>query len=402
MKQLILISVLFLTSLETFSQDCPCNKALETNTQNEFTTQTGRDFKQATTTFFSQDYTFWENYSSYQNKTTDLDAGFSIFSSSFSDNMTKEEKKAKFENMKSTFQATNNISQNDYLFISQKIASETVYNTWIKCVEVQCSNQDRMVISYTISGDMINVTLKWYAKTNQRYTKIGTIQPLNAEYQSGDLCQYYNIKSQNALTSTYKRINANQDVVITVNVKDYDALQVVIPRVEVENNSSGMPVGTIVTSVLDYPTFCKLNNQSEVLNLKKSKWAPCDGRSVAGSDYANYDAVVPDLRGVFLRGLNDFKVPLAPSINPQQADPDPDVKGNPRKEKSFQNDAIQTHTHNFNTGGWYNNGNKGSGIGYVGVNWDQGRTTTGPTGNVSEKETRPKNVAVYYYIRINK
>ena len=401
MKKLILISIIIAYfSLFVFAQDCPCNKALEQNTQNEFLTQTGRDFKQATSVFFSKDYTFWENYSSYQNKTTDLDAGYSVFSASFSDNMTKEEKRAKFESMKTTYQATNNISQNDYLYISQKIASETVYSNWVKCVELQCASQDRMVLSYSISGNDINVTLRWLARNNSQRTRVTTIRPINADYASGNLTEYQYIRSQSALTSTYRRLNPHQDVVITVNVTDYDMLQIIIPGTEMENPGSAMPVGSIVASVLDYPRFCKVNEQSEILNLKKSKWAPCDGRSVGGSDYASYEVNVPDLRGVFLRGLNDFGVKGVEKVSDLQKDPD----GDSRPANDLQPDKLRDHTHGYTRfvdnkikdmsddkdKRWCSYGN------------NDDVATTGVKDGLGGKETRPTNKTVYYYIRINK
>ncbi len=161
------------------------------------------------------------------------------------------------------------------------------------------------------------------------------------------------------------------------------------------NNSDRVPVGTIIISMLEPIQFMTatdsdwpLNNPSE----KTAKWAPADGRVIQGSRYhaITNQNTVPDLRGMFLRGLNEFEV----SVPRKDGLQDPDGTG--RVAGSFQVDTFESHQHkqdaprNFNSNG----GNNGNGR-WAGHRKDD---ETSPSG---DNETRPKNVAVYYYIKIN-
>lgn len=113
----------------------------------------------------------------------------------------------------------------------------------------------------------------------------------------------------------------------------------------------------------------------------------CDGSAVSRTSYASLFAVIgttygsgdgsttfnlPDLRGEFVRGLDNGK-----GIDAG------------RLLGSSQGQAIQSHTHSSTV--WtLNQGYMGSGAGYPGVG------TTGATGG---PETRPRNVALNYIIK---
>ncbi|MDY8137582.1 hypothetical protein [Aquimarina sp. 2201CG5-10] len=159
-----------------------------------------------------------------------------------------------------------------------------------------------------------------------------------------------------------------------------------------------IPIGTIIPSVLSWKEFYKQVEGVKVTNFnaKHSKWSPADGRKVEYSKY--YQDVekieVPDLRGVFLRGLNDFD----PIYNnkpkhPNQLDP----YGDNRKVGHFQEDIIKNHKHRV----------KGGSSSFRAISDERGKHVMSlPNYNVTEdsiliKETRPKNRAVYYYIKIN-
>lgn len=122
-------------------------------------------------------------------------------------------------------------------------------------------------------------------------------------------------------------------------------------------------------------------------------WLLCNGALVSTATYANLFArigtifgsgsgtfALPDLRGYFIRGVDDGK----------------GVDSN-RVMGSFQDDAFQTHTHtvwlsknssdDFDTSG-------GSGSGR---NKDDSQSGLPSAGSGSE--TRPKNIALYYCIK---
>ncbi len=61
------------------------------------------------------------------------------------------------------------------------------------------------------------------------------------------------------------------------------------------------PIGTIVISVVNFSQF----SANSKFDPKTSKWAPADGRLVAGSKFQElYGDHLPDLRGQFIVGFN--------------------------------------------------------------------------------------------------
>nr|VFK64693.1 MAG: hypothetical protein BECKUNK1418G_GA0071005_104928 [Candidatus Kentron sp. UNK]VFK71184.1 MAG: hypothetical protein BECKUNK1418H_GA0071006_105328 [Candidatus Kentron sp. UNK] len=128
------------------------------------------------------------------------------------------------------------------------------------------------------------------------------------------------------------------------------------------------------------------------------KWALIPSES--GQERTNY-AKAPDLRGVFLRGLNKFDLdePASKAVPEKQRNPDP-------RDDDFQGDNPGPHGHVYRGG----RADDKSAIDYVHVEhtengaWYSGdyqQTKERPTEKNPTGETRPKNVAVHYYIKIN-
>lgn len=163
-----------------------------------------------------------------------------------------------------------------------------------------------------------------------------------------------------------------------------------------------IPIGTIVASVSEPDTFCQ-----SYFGLP-SIWTPADGRAVPGSAYSDRfgQPAVPDLRGVFLRGLNYSSTGSYRTDGFQ----DPDSKPNnflgggvERLPGTSQGDTLRSHQHGleyklaaFAQGGGSPNFN--SSIFNEGAFNISGQPGVQMAG---QAETRPKNVAVFYYIRIN-
>lgn len=164
-----------------------------------------------------------------------------------------------------------------------------------------------------------------------------------------------------------------------------------------------LQLGTIVTSVLNFEKFSELNKDPNPGSFDPtvSKWAPMDGRAISGSLLALWtlEARVPDARGMFLRGLNT----LDAVTGPRTTDADPD---NNRIVGSYQADAFQGHRH-FSDDQLVKKGDKdlpnqpdqrpnqkysANSAGIHDAGYGKPRVST---------ETRPKNIAVYYYIKIN-
>ena len=173
-------------------------------------------------------------------------------------------------------------------------------------------------------------------------------------------------------------------------------------------SSRDLPIGTIITSYLNFEQFNAATKNNEkspggIWTSSKSKWAPCDGRPVPNSKFQKLTSQVniPDLRGMFLRGLNKFD-PYQP-VNPpstERADPDDRIVG------SFQADGFQNHSHKL---AGNNGGEDGTSVGLwpdkgQGIDGRYARSgmIDGYVGNSGViTETRPNNVAIYYYVRVN-
>ena len=153
--------------------------------------------------------------------------------------------------------------------------------------------------------------------------------------------------------------------------------------------SSLSAIGDVVQSLLTETQF-----QSE----RGLTWVLMDGRSVTGSDYATLtgSSSIPDARGVFLRGKNNGRS---------------DGKQNPDGDSSlgvYQEDAFQGHGHLYRSknqgANAYNNAGANAGI----HNLDNSFPVERPinlsgSGTVRYgTETRPKNITINYFIKINR
>ena len=148
-----------------------------------------------------------------------------------------------------------------------------------------------------------------------------------------------------------------------------------------------LPVGTIIGSMLS-PEEISISLGESTLQSHEKSWVLADNAIVRGSQYAILTSRdrVPDLRGVFLRGINGDRS---------------DGKGDvvQRNAGDYQIDALQTHFHRVQTG----LAPRGAGPDvWLDGDFQSGRDTGPASGaNVSTQETRPRNVAVYWYIKIN-
>ncbi|HWM92474.1 MAG TPA: hypothetical protein VN493_17040 [Thermoanaerobaculia bacterium] len=143
-----------------------------------------------------------------------------------------------------------------------------------------------------------------------------------------------------------------------------------------------VPVGSVVASMLDY---------NEFREIAGSGWFPADGRTVStSSKYAVITGrtALPDLRGMFLRGLNEFET----GKRRVDGSEDPDL----RKVGDYQQDNFRAHNHSYDLH-WV--GGNGSGI-QSGGSYPR-QSDSRQTSSSGDKETRPRNVALFYYVKVN-
>lgn len=157
---------------------------------------------------------------------------------------------------------------------------------------------------------------------------------------------------------------------------------------------SGVPIGTVVASMLDPARFSQMVGTGGDFSPQTSTWIPADGREVPGSRYASVlsRSRVPDLRGLFIRGLNAFEMGRDRlGTEPQWADPD----GASRQPGDPQADSFKAHMHKIYT-------TSGSGVkSGENPNYVNKLGADGSTSAEGGSETRPRNAALYYYIKIN-
>lgn len=155
-------------------------------------------------------------------------------------------------------------------------------------------------------------------------------------------------------------------------------------------------VGDVRYSVLPPDAFMKLNPGWILMDGAESKTS--DSIFKKSTLFLDYQfKSVPDARGVFVRGMNMGR-PL------EKGDPDGDLPIG-----RYQPDGIKKHTHEFSISfgyfcGWVNNnvwtgdrpGNPMS------VNNPECKIKISNSGeNLSGEETRPRNIALYVYIKVN-
>jgi len=146
-------------------------------------------------------------------------------------------------------------------------------------------------------------------------------------------------------------------------------------------------VGDIKQSIL---------TEAQFQTIHGSQWVLCDGRSVVGSTYEaiTSNSSIPDARGLFLRGKNNGRDAAEGNVSGEV------------DEGTEQTDSMQGHQHLANA--WTNSGGA---YGGVGPTYGGGANSHGlPTINYLDggsgtprisSETRPKNITVNYFVKID-
>lgn len=135
-------------------------------------------------------------------------------------------------------------------------------------------------------------------------------------FSSGTLIQASSINSN--FSTIYSHSNQLSD-----NISN---LQQITPR-----------VGSIVPSMLNENQFKAQVGDPSTFSSSGSKWTLADGRAISGSTYSTVTSQSnpPDLRGMFLRGLNSDR-------NDGKQDPE----GGTRSIGDYQADQVKSHNHN--------------------------------------------------------
>jgi hypothetical protein len=192
----------------------------------------------------------------------------------------------------------------------------------------------------------------------------------------------------------------------TIYVQSKDVRQA---RDEAENaaraarKTQELGVGMVVASMLTPIAFAQSVGDPWPFDPLKSRWSLADGEEVSGSTYQKQMSVnrVPDMRGLFLRGANYNRTDQWADLQPHDAEGrQEDTTRMPRTGFTVTSAGAHSHTVAA-TGaedGWgrLEIGGPATDTMSTSTNGDHTHTLSG-----GDPETRPRNIAVYFYIRIN-
>ncbi len=145
-------------------------------------------------------------------------------------------------------------------------------------------------------------------------------------------------------------------------------------------------IGDVKYSILEPAKFIVLHGDG---------WILMDGRNINNSELFRLTTMntCPDARGVFIRGMNQ-------SRNITEGDIDGD-----RKAGAYQADGVKKHQHGFSDA-WFAEVNCGHGN-ELGSHSSDSDNMRCESGDVTDNgiglldETRPRNIALYTYVKIN-
>lgn len=291
-----------------------------------------------------------------------------------------------------------NLEANTVQVLLQSIPNTNLYEAFVKCVELKQQTASTGFVPGTNveTEDAVVFTIYYRPSSpSDPMPKVTSFSVIpEGSLISGGLTNGEFLKGFTTLITCKRPID--KDLILTLQT-DRGAISSKASAIENITSSKELPIGTIITSYLNFEQFntaTKNNDKSPggIWTSAKSKWAPSDGRPVPNSKFQTLTSQtsVPDLRGMFLRGLNSFDpYQPVPIISSEKADPDNRIVG------SYQPDEFKRHTHTYSSDVTSNF----AGGGNTSPRFVQGTTSnTSPAGG---DESRPKNVAVYYYIKIN-
>lgn len=163
---------------------------------------------------------------------------------------------------------------------------------------------------------------------------------------------------------------------------DVSEIERVIDRGVVKINASAKNIGSgqigdVKYSVLNEIKFREVNGDGWILMKQQ------DISNTTLCRETGY-CTLSDARGVFIRGMNSDR---------ERDTGDPE--GN-RPVGEYQSDMLQKHDHGYSTGGIWNRSWRGDDSGPK-TAYAKSSVTTATGGS----ETRPRNIALYVYIKIN-
>lgn len=294
------------------------------------------------------------------------------------------------------------IMENEYISddilqsIYQTSLPDKAFDSYDNCISSKAYNKGGVTLRNTSTqDDLIVLELKFKSSPAG-----GKISIKDAIYSTGTIVGLRKFKKDIEIIDgqviyEHIKIKEDEDITITVAFNEGGVGPASLSfSGKKKRKSSDEPLGTIVASILNYGEFLKLNGLEFESDINKAIWVPCDGRNIGDAEgtYGAYSGgKAPDLRGLFLRAVNDMGAYTAsvPTPNPKHLNPEQKLAG------QFQDYEVGEHKHGLIT-----DNDSGAGGGPHFKSDNQGRKRTNYTDNHEGKESRPKNISVYYYIKI--
>lgn len=406
MKKLtLLLFVICLGTMLSYSQNkkCDCSSALDQSLKDKYTETQLLDLR----------IELYEYYKFIQDKSKNTSSSFSLstaaqaFTSSGifggSSDTEGEYEQIKIHNLEKIIEKEQSISEQVFKQIVTDVFSDNQLAAYKACLN-SCAKLNG--VYYEVTGDLEDVFAINLSFDNgvgqEQVTLSNTATLVNCEPIGGFVLKKdLTIKRSTSVTQYLKIIDKGKPAQIGINFKELSFGAINFGD-EYIGGSKSLPIGTIISSTFKYETFLEVNNFKPTENMAKATWVPSDGRNVRSSKYGEFSGTVPDLRGLFLRNINDYNVAFdgVGSVKPEQKNPDNTSAG------VVQSDAFQGHKH------FAENTLVISGDTDLPNSPDQRPNQRQATNSAGihdagfgtpriSNETRPKNMSVYYYIKIN-
>lgn len=393
--------ILFFTFTYTYSQnrECDCSDALNKSLKDKYTESQLLDLRVELYEYF----VFLKNESKNTGISFNLSAAAQAFTSyGLFDGTSGSQgnySNSKTQNLSKKIEKSQSISESTFKEIVVEVFSDNQLEAYKLCLN-SCPKENG--VFYEVTGDLEDVfalNLKFKNTVGKKKVTIKSNPTLvNCEPIGGlILKQGLDIIDDGSVTQYLKIINKEKPAQIGINFTDI-AFRAINFGDEYIGRSKTLPIGAIISSNLKYTTFLEVNNFKITENMSKVIWVPCDGRNVSSSKYGKFSGNVPDLRGLFLRNVNDYGVEFdgVSKVDTAQSNPENTKAG------VFQNESFKAHTHGLR---WWASGGRVLPNVYPGINnsYNPNVNQASSKGVMSSggNETRPKNMTVYYYVKIN-
>lgn len=410
-KQAILSLAGLLFCVNMYAQDCDCSEALNVALMTNNSTFNSNEAKQFFYNYFKATEKERKQMKKDNSSSWGLDAVIKNIPFKFDQSSSSSKNNDYLKTIEQEVLQTGVFSDNHLLILTTSFLSTNQLTAYETCLKTKCSKPNGVFIN--IGGnveDKFFVHVTFTNTVGMPFISLANDASYVGCYPINGLTlgKSMQIKNGQSVTQFFQRKDINETVSISLDFGDAITVQPITIEAKSKSNHL-LPLGTIIASPLEPAKFLKQNGVSDISNISKNTWAPCDGSVISGSKYSTEFLLnsTPDLRGQFLRGFNVMLSSGTPGNHPNGLNPD-ENNNKTQSGYSYQEDAFQGHKHFSEKKVTFGN--------VLNTDWDREVSNGASETEESEgkfkysdkygnprlsSETRPKNMSVYYYIKIN-